>query len=541
MEQKPKDEVGVTTTTTNVDNPSSTKSSVLAKRSPRMVYESSFATSFASVRSQKRPPGFLLSSLDYRSSGTRSAGPPPVTTKPGRNSKHYRQQQQQGTSDSDQQRYYRSGQSQPTRAQGNFGPPPHSVKTLDDLENMSEEQIYKLFMDDPELYEKFIKTTEKGSSTRDGSRKSRRSTAKKPSNNTKTRRNTTKSRTLKSEPFDREVPYFQWLFVLILIGILFYQCRKMFSVPPTTKERNNVTTKKGKGGKQKIKKVVKFEKKIVSKTKEVSRDKLQSSLTLEKKKDTGNKNKSVGKLSSKNKKKASKSKSKSIDKDRVDKIQPTKESQDQKPDIESGGSSSKDNEPQIPSQIDSVVLPYATTITSTDDENDQDWQTVTKSSRGAKKEKMPASTSLPDVVEEEKVILEVTTESTEDGAETSTDSNTNQQDLDEKVSNDESGIAMKKKTTDPSSKDMKSEVVESNTAGKADESNCSITKDEKVPEVTSSEKSVSTNKGESGGTTEDDAALALQLHKEEVNLARDTVGNPQEEEWEEVQVRRKRA
>lgn len=570
MEQKENDEIGVLATTSEAENESSSRSPVKTKRSARMLYESSFATSFTSVRGQKRPPGFVASSLDYRASGVSAAGPPTITTKPGRNSKYNKQQQQQGKSDSEQQqRQYRSGQSQPTRAQGNFGPPPHSIKTLEDLENMSEEQIYKLFMDDPELYETFIKTTEKGrSSVPAGARKARRSTGKKPSGDSKSKRSSIKSKTIKLEPVDREVPYFQWLFLLILVGVALYQAFKSFSTPDTSKDRNNtVATRKVRGGKQKKKKVT-SEKKLNIKTKAVPRDKTKSSLPLQKKEDPAGTAKIVGKTSSsKNKrKKVSKSKPKAVvsantggenKEDRVSK---------QEPELDSSDVSSGDQEPEIVSQVESVASSDQATIPTIQEDLAQDWQTVTKSSKGAKKE---MTTTTPSIVEETKIIAESAVEAEEDGASSSNESQKNEPDPVVENHTDESGFIevktndSKKNELDPVEenptdesgfievKTKKKSIASSNsekdttsgsqlTAGDINEAKPGISEDEKASEVKPSEKSDASKKGESAATTEDDAALAMQLHKEEINLARVVSGNPQEEAWEEVTTKKKK-
>mmetsp|Transcript_22266 Transcript_22266/g.45183 ORF Transcript_22266/g.45183 Transcript_22266/m.45183 type:complete len:731 (+) Transcript_22266:198-2390(+) len=702
---------------------------VNTKRSARMLYESSFATSFTAARTQKRPPGFVPSSLDYRSgSGVRAAGGMAdrgghsssnvITTKPGRNSKYNKQQQQQ------QQQQYRSGQSQPTRAQGNFGPPPHSVKTLEDLENMSEEQIYKLFMDDPKLYETFIKTTEKGgaassktsSSSPVGAKKARRSAGKKPSSSGSSRSkrsgSSTKSKTIKLKQLeDREVPYFQWLLILVLLGVLINQARKAINASAATSTKDNksnsvVSNRKGKGGKQKNKKGGKSEKKVIT-------NKTMPKPPPQKKKDavqSANKIPVVKSSSSKNKKKTASNSSKPKTIASVE----NKKEQQRGPELDNDSSDDDDDassgnpEPERVSQVESVApsKPTIISVAEEDNGNEQEWETVTRSSKGPKKEQKPKldssndgdassgnlkvvetigqvesagssePTTIPAVVEDNEQEWETVTKSSkgakknqqqkheldssesigqmvdsagpskpaavpvvvdedneqewktvtkssskgakkgqqkselewgddvssgnpepetvgqvvvesvatsnkattipvvkEDndqewetvirsskGAKKGKKSTTTQNVVEEKKvavaaepmveTKEESAVAepdpvVEKKTTDESgfivkkTKKKKNEVKSSTSDAQPTEV-ATTTSDE----VNNLKKSNAAKKGEPSAaattTTDDDAALAMQLHKQEINLARSAVGNPQEEAWEEVTSKKKK-
>ncbi|VEU40941.1 unnamed protein product [Pseudo-nitzschia multistriata] len=536
MEQNQQQEdIGVQASATEAKNSHSNRSPVRAKRSGRMLYESSFATSFTSARGQKRPPGFVASSLDYKSTGVNAASSPSLTTKPGRNSLHNKQKKQKEQLEVEQQqlRQYRSGQSQPTRAQGNFGPPPHSITTIEDLESMSEEQIYKLFMEDPELYESFIKSTEtERGSTPTGARKARRSTSKKPSSESKSKRRSAKAKTIKSESQDREIPYFQWIFLLVLVGVAIYQGYKTYSSSTSTKDKNNsIVSRRIKGGKQKNKKGGKSDKKVRVKTKEVSQRRSEASSLMEKKHDVETANTAGRPSSSKKKKKMSKSKSKAKTNTFTG---DSKEEEQNKPDLDSSDVSSEDQALETSSKLDSTAPSNPSTIPNREEDNDGEWQTVTKSSKGSKKEK-----ALPpqNFHEDKEVIAIPVVESKQDNpSEKAKDDPESPEERNTFEDSDFIEVKSKKKKRRNLSNSGKEKTNNAQSAMSVETTSIekpSVTKNENLSEEKQN--------GESVASTEEDAALALKLH-EEMNLSSKTdMSNSQEEGWEEVTSKKKKA
>lgn len=236
MEQQQQEEVVVPEAETSSDEGSSSEQTGdgPAKRTPRMLHEASFATStLTSGGGSRRPPGFGASSLDYKvqntvpASGSSNVGADenPVNPKPVKRKIQPQQQQQDVEHQDDQQQSAKSKKpSLPTRAKGNYGPPPHQITSLEDLEHMSEDQLYKLFMEDPELYRSLLKSTGDGgassSSSGSGSRSARSSDGARSSGSSN-------KRTLPVRVGDdAKVPYVQWLLVLALLGALLYQLRK---------------------------------------------------------------------------------------------------------------------------------------------------------------------------------------------------------------------------------------------------------------------------------------------------------------------------
>lgn len=517
---------------------------VKTKRSARMLHESYYATSaFTSSRGQKRPPGFIASSLDYRPT-TASATAASVTTKPVRSNKNNRQQHQE----QQQQRQYRSGQSQPTRAQGNFGPPPHSVKTLEDLENMTEEEIYKLFMDDPELHETLMKSTQK--ENRKSSRPAGARKARSAGNKAKNKSNRNSAKTLKSEPVDREVPYFQWFFLLILVGAAIYQLHKSYSASGTTKDKA-VGAKKAKGGKQKNKKGGKMPKRIPVKTK----FHLEETTPTPSKKDAVGATKPPNKPLSlkKNKKKSSKSKAKTAVKDKEGKMQQMEKNQE--PDLDSTDGSGGQQEPENETPDVLVQQIVVETYDPSKDEEGDDWKTVNKSSKGGKKVKATAATAKTATTStlnhtEDEGNEELASASAEESSGNAHESNSipepavvaEETNDTTKDSNETLNPSVEKPTEEPGfvEKKIKRKKKKNRKTGGDNKDSGRLEKDEKVSEAKSSEQSSAARKGEGTVPTTDDAALALQLHKQEISLARAAVGNPQEEEWEEVTAKKKK-
>ncbi len=489
---------------------------LVAKRTARMLHEGSFATSaFTSTRSQSRAPGFVPSSLDYKSSDKDATMPPAVTTKPGNKKNSSKQQQEQLERErQQQQRQHRSGH--PTRAQGNYGPPPHSIKSLEDLENMTEEQIYKLFMDDPELHEAFLKATEKEQKAKNvpnsapvGAQNARSSSRRKTSSSENSKRRSTSSKELNKKSAEREFPYFQWAFLLLLILAALYKIKKSYSISTQTKEmahtmRNRTGRKQkkkhgGAGNKSSTKK-----KSVEEKSKpDLQRDVTKSS---EKKSPPGRRKK---KKPLKNRSTADFNSVDSTDEKAI--ISEQKENRQNEPDLESTDASSGNNEPEVP-QVDLVIASDSDLHAPlTTNDNDEEWQTVTKTSKGAKKiglnttvvvEKNASEQVVLDHLQEEDATVEPPKETNKQAAEEIC------------VANDQNEAPAVVQPTEP-------------------EKN-------KEAEVKNNSNSIVNGKEESEITTENDAALALKLHEEELNMTNNFNVNPQEELWEEVIVKKKK-
>lgn len=537
---------------TEVKGTLSPGSHIATKRTSRMLHESSFATSaLTSSRSQKRPPGFIASSLDFKSSAaSASAAPNIVTTKPGRSMKNNNKQQEENLEREkqyQQQRQFRSGH--PTRAQGNFGPPPHSVKSLEDLENMSEEQIYKLFMDDPEFHQAFLKATGKGehkgddvpSSAPVGAKKGRRSAGKKPSKSSNSKRSSTKSKTLKYKDTEREVPYFQWLFLFILVGAAVYKILKSCSSPTTTKDFSGIS-KNVIRRKEKKKKGVKQGKKTTTK-KIIAVENLRPNVPVDD-------HEAVEKISSsrrKRKKKASKMSSTTISctisDGKKEHDQAQKQHQQHEPDLCSSDGPPGTNQPKT-AKLDLLIQVKSGLVASpTTNESDEVWQTVTNSSKGDRKGKTIIDSNLL----EEKNDLDATVVDDKGDHNNILDPKNEAIEHISQQSMAESKLAVKEtktkkekdKSTSLNNEKENTNAAPKNTAVKVGTGHV-VEENEMVSESKHKKKLGNDSNGKSATTTEDDAALALQLHEEEVNLSRAANGNPQEEVWEEVTAKKKK-
>lgn len=239
--------------------------STATTRSERMLHEASFVTSSIMTSSRnrkfKRPPGYAASSLDYQPGVdgndriTSSKNIRPINKKNDRNGL----EKEQANSEGEHQNRRRN----PTRAQGNYGPP-SQVESFKDIDNLTDEQLYKLLMDDPKFYESFMAAAgDKKKRIASGGEKQPKTSP--PTGSRRARANNSSSRKPTNSPFKRssrnigrtekEVPYFQWLFLFVMIGIALYQIRK--SMAPHVKAEKNGKGQhgqKGRSAKQKNRK-----------------------------------------------------------------------------------------------------------------------------------------------------------------------------------------------------------------------------------------------------------------------------------------------
>lgn len=488
---------------------------LVAKRTARMLHEGSFATSaFTSTRSQSRPPGFVSSSLDYKSSATDTAMPPAVTTKPGnkKNSSKKQQEQLERERQQQQQRQHRPGH--PTRAQGNFGPPPHSVKSLEDLENMTEEQIYKLFMDDPELHEAFLRATEKEqkakgvpSSAPVGAQNGRSSSRRKASSSSNSKTRTGSSKKIDQTNVEREFPYFQWAFLLVLTFAALYKIKRSYSIPASNKETDRPL--RNKTGKRQKKKQGGAGKKSLTKNNHVE-EKAKPILQRDDTKSSEKKSPPRKRKKKKTIKNRPTADSTSIGAQEKEAILAQNSDRMNEPDLESTDASTGNNEPEIPKVNIVIQADSDFDAALTINDNDEEWQTVTKASKGGKKTKVNTT-----IVQEKNLSGQAVVDSVKGGdAEVEPFKEPKQQALEvQTLSSDQKSTP----TAEPPAEPEKNLATEVKNNSESD-----------------------TNEEESAMTTENDAAIALQLYEQELNMTRNINANPQEEVWEEVIVKKKK-
>ena len=580
---------------------------VAMKRSARMLHESSFATSSITAsrgsHSLKRPPGFIASSLDYHQGGIMNSPNyaasasieknMPLTTKPvpDKNVIKERQEREQAEKERQyqQQRNYQNGN--PTRAQGNFGPPPHKIKTLEDLEHMTEDQIYKLFMEDPELHASFMKAAENGNwdgknpptSAPVGARKARSSgTSNSPTTGKSSRSSTKRPQKKKVEEMDKEVPYFQWLFILIVLAAIINQIRRAYIASVTTTAKKGVTPhgKKVKGGKSKNKKGAKGTKKILPKKNIEPKRRSFSPLKQHLKKETvvvATKKKEVAvvvadavavdttttttttelslseRRSAGSKKKKVKSKQKSTpvaDKDVMDQGR-----QEPQPNLDSTNGSIADHELEQDADKTEIAVEIKSTASSTpttDSPDEGEWQSVDKS-KGGKKGKTVSPANVENNTNDSLEIKEDNVSTDKKITETKLDATTEdvKEPLAERTAHETAPKTSKNKPKKKTNNNNSSNVEKENTTNRhttANKANANgsaaiVKEDKKVSKEESLEKS--NMKAVKEKSTVDDAALALQLHKEEVNLARAVPANNKDDQqdddvWEEVSTKKKK-
>jgi hypothetical protein len=610
-QQQEEEDDAVTATETTTSTPP-----VAMKRSARMLHESSFATSSITASrgslNSKRPPGFIASSLDYHQGGMMNSPNysaasaasieknMPLTTKPvpDKNVIKERQEREQAEKERQyqQQRNYQNGN--PTRAQGNFGPPPHKIKTLEDLEHMTEDQIYKLFMEDPELHASFMKAAENGNwdgknpptSAPVGARKARSSgtSGSSPTTGKSSRSSTKRPQKKKVEEVDKEVPYFQWLFILVVLAAMINQARKAYVSSIATTAKKGVTPhgKKVKGGgKPKSKKGAKATKKILPKkniqpkrrsfsplknykekevvvvaaTDAVAVDTTTTSDTTN---DTATTTTTTTELSlserrsSGNKKKKVKSKQKSTpvaDKDEKDQGR----QEPPKPDLDSTNGSIADHEQEQKAYKTDIAVEMKLMSSSSptaDSPDEGEWQSVDKS-KGGKKGKTVSPANVENNTDDSLDIKEDNVSTEKKTMVTKLDATTEdfKEPLAERTAHEKAPKTSKNKPKNNNKKTNNnnlSNVEKENTtnahptAKKTNGSAAIAKEDKKASEEESLEES--NTKIVKEKSTVDDAALALQLHKEEVNLARAVTTNnkkdqqDEEDAWEEVANKKKK-
>jgi hypothetical protein len=584
---------------------------VAMKRSARMLHESSFATSSITTsrgsHNSKRPPGFIASSLDYHQGGimnspnyaasTSIEKNMRLTTKPvpDKNVIKERQEREQAEKERQyqQQRNYQNGN--PTRAQGNFGPPPHKIKTLEDLEHMTEDQIYKLFMEDPELHASFMKAAENGNwdgknpptSAPVGARKARSSgTGSSPTTGKSSRSSTKRPQKKKVEEVDKEVPYFQWLFILIVLAAIINQIRKAYVASAATTAKKGVTPhgKKVKGGKSKNKKGANGTKKILPKKDIEPKRRSFSPLKQHLKKEAAvvaTKKKEVvvvaaadtiavdttttattttttelslsERRSSGSKKKKVKSKQKSTPV--ADKVEMDQGRQKPKQTLDSTNGSIADHEQEQEADKTEIAVEMksiASSTPTTDSPDEGEWQSVDKS-KGGKKGKTVSPANVENNIDDSLDIKEDNVSTDRKTMETKLDVTTEdvKEPLAERTAHETAPKTSKDKPKKKTNNNNSSNVEKENTtnghptANKANANGSApiVKEDKKVSEEESFEKS--NTKVVKEKSTVDDAALALQLHKEEVNLARAVTTNNRNDQqdddvWEEVASKKKK-
>ena len=189
----------------------------------------------SSVAAAKRSRPSSISSLDYKVRNTskrdkltttkpvKRKAPPQQQPPPDQQQKQQQQQQQQ-------QHQYLNRRSISTRARGSSGPPPRKYD-LSDLEGMNEEQILQALYEDPELAAAAAKAAEKA-------RKDRGPSSKPSTGGERYYR--ASDGTVKAvgeypeylrEMMDGGIPVKQWIILLVLLGAGLYQLRKAIVGP----------------------------------------------------------------------------------------------------------------------------------------------------------------------------------------------------------------------------------------------------------------------------------------------------------------------
>jgi hypothetical protein len=503
----------------------SNKSPGVTKRTPRMLHESSFATStFTSSGGSRRPPGFVASSLDYKMNyesdmendhkKTKLLNPKPS------NRVLQKRQQEENQLKQQQQQAKQKKNVLPTRAKGNYGPPPHQITSLEDLEHMTEDQLYRLFMEDPELYRSLLKSTGEDQSSSASSDSSR---ARKTNGNSRSHQSSKRSLQARFGD-DKEIPYFQWLVLIALMGLGLYQLRKSMMTDPVKQKRGSTTSiigvaSKGKGGKQKKQKIKKD--KIPNEQNKFGSEKAQESSKSPQKKIQPNTVTTATVPSEDPPQNKKKKKSK----------QPghatTKPGEDD-PSRVNATAPTETNEVDTP-----VVTQMGTFSIETENEEDGEaWQTVAKSreakavSNGAKSSANNSSDRLMTSVKPPKNAATEPPGNVESSSEPNVQPNEKETD----VANDSTLVEIQRI-------DFPSSGIQDNT-GSNTKKKKKKTKHSKIP---SANNHVVVHAMETA-STDDDAALALQLQKEEETLARDEKNDEvlQEEAWEEVTNKKKR-
>lgn len=510
-----------------------------------MLHESSFASSaFTSSSGQRLPPGFTASSLDFKSrAASKRIANNDVTTKPGINKKDNKRQQEEyleREKQDKQRRQYRPRH--PTRAQGNFGPPPHSIDSLKDLENMSEEEIYKLFTEDPNFHQALLEATEKEkqetitapTSAPIGAKKGRRSTERKQSS--KANQNTRKTKKLSSRDVERDIPYLQWLFLFILIGAAIYKTFKSGGTPIATKAFGGIS-KKAMRRKQKIKKGKKSETNA-STRKNNPEDNANQKISTP---DEATVKKKSSSRRKKKKSKASTSRSMIISEDsekgdanhRTENGEENSETNLETIDGSSGNHVSEITKSDIIIQVEPDTLPIS-------NDNDETWQKVTKSSKGIRKEKILVD---PKPVEEKKgIALPAAQHIKDDGDSVGLKENTSN--ISPKKHVGETNLIINEDKTEKkilANENINTDIEQTITA-KRKETDNSTEKHNMASKVHNSKNANDCGKQKLSSTTDNDAALALKLQAEEMkNLTRAANSNREEEIWEEVTIKKRRA
>lgn len=487
-----------------------------------MVQDAAYASGGEAARKIRRPNRPLVgskSSLDFKIKNSGMDGvqgdsmEKPLTTKPTKRKKQPQQvmHEEQNRHEKQEQKNHRPILQ--SRARGSGGPPPRKY-TLDDLDRMNDEQIYRLLAEDPELHAAAMKAAaEKGTprkrstSAPTGSQKSRRSPPKR----------------IKEVQIEKEVPYFQWIVLLVLFGLGAFQAYKSHSRSTTKKTRASPSSTpggKGKGGKQKKSKVKKAP--DVTPTEKldevlVAKGLLEPDLVASPADSKAVKFKANGSGTADSKKPSSKKKKKSIPPSNATFTKegdPKQKTPDVAPTDET--LSAQANEPSVSPDGVSINIGVSNELAS--NENDGAWQTVAKSKASASKGSEKTSKST----------LEVKQESDK----------ANLEDADPVKTNGE------KASTLNSSTEIE-EIVDLGVTQSASNSN--------NPTIPEKKKSSKKNKKKQkpvtpsvdvplSASTADDEALALQLQQQEESLARaeNNGDDVADSAWEEVATRKKK-
>lgn len=475
----------------------------------------------------------------------------PVTTKPGK-----RKIQPPQVIQEEQEQHHKHDQkvSRPllqSRARGSGGPPPRKY-SLEDLDRMSEEQIFRVLSEDPDLHAAAMKAAGKGNWGSRSGDKPRRRTTSAPTGSKKSRRSPPKR--VQEEMAEKEVPYFQWIVLIVLVGLGIFQLYK--SHARSGRKKSHALSSSNPGAKVKGGKPKKLKMKKAEKT--APKELLAAGLTAQKPEDhsfvstltNGNSGKngktsaSVSAISDSKKpsnKKKKKPKQTSSDTD-TKKGKPTEEHPIPVSMDESLLGEEKFNDQPAASIDDHESMNLVASKKSVSVDDEEAWQSVTKSKAGSTKgleaalRQEDVATNMnvsepvkPDV--ETKKQLEVKEKPVDDGIDSNKLKKNGQK------ASPSNAIADSKTATKSVGENETSPHTTSNNNQSLSETKRSAKKNKKKQKpITAPFEPPATV------STDDDEALALQLQKEEENIA--TVATQVEDvnnfEWEEVATKKKK-
>jgi hypothetical protein len=508
-----------------------------------MLHDAAYAPGGESARKIQpptRPSLGTKSSLDFKIKPDGMDGArvrpkeKPVTTKPAKRKK---QPQQMVYEEQEHQEKQERKYSRPilqSRARGSGGPPPRRY-ALDDLDGMNDEQIYRLLSEDPELHAAAMKAAEQGKWESRSEGNSRKRSTSAPAGSKKSRRSPPKR--IQAVQAEKEVPYFQWAFLLALVGLAAFQVYKSTSRSGVKKTRASLSSTPGikvKGGKQKKIKVKKAQNDLSMEKLDdglVAKELLEPEVVLASADGKPVKSKSNGGGTAESKKLSNKKKKKSTPSSRAADTNEGKPRQETHVAPENENLKSKDYDLPMNMEVSNEF---------SSQESDEAWQTVAKSKASTNKASEKSSKSVQQndlsIIEEPlehslKVKQEPDMEQLPDEVVSDTTKTNNGQKAftcNESPSESANIEIVKQSVSQPESNHFSAIPEKKKKSKKNKKKQKQNTQSVDLPVCAS---------------TDDDEALAMQLQQQEENLAlAETNGDDvADSAWEEVATKKKKA